>query len=211
MADVRQFARDLYEWADRKGFKLLKPVDEDYKEKTDTAPAPAPPPDGQLYSVMISPDQSVIEYGQSMQFNARPLDVKGSEVQITGIKWGVNPPSIGTITQEGVFTPATDAGQGAIMAQAQQGQITTSGFATIKITPKPIVHHAPITAAAPQQAEQAQQSYQQQYPPQQQYAAQPSPQQPQAQAGRACATCGGPLHFSAQYNRWYCGKCQKWE
>jgi MFS family permease len=33
---------------------------------------------------------------------------------------------------------------------------------------------------------------------------------PSPQAVQTCPTCGGPLTFIEQYNRWYCYKCQKY-
>ena len=46
-------------------------------------------------------------------------------------------------------------------------------------------------------------------------APQPSPsyQQPQvpAQSGYFCPSCGGPLTFVTEYNRWYCYNCKKYQ
>jgi len=36
----------------------------------------------------------------------------------------------------------------------------------------------------------------------------PSPQQPQA--ATPCPTCGGPLTYISEYQRWYCYRCQKY-
>jgi len=41
----------------------------------------------------------------------------------------------------------------------------------------------------------------------------PSYQQPQvpAQPGYSCPSCGGPLTFVTEYNRWYCYNCKKYQ
>jgi len=43
------------------------------------------------------------------------------------------------------------------------------------------------------------------------FAAQPAvAAQPIQQAQQICASCGGPLTYVQQYQRWYCYKCQKY-
>jgi len=38
----------------------------------------------------------------------------------------------------------------------------------------------------------------------------PPPVSPQAYTPPACQTCGGPLTFVTEYNRWYCQNCKKY-
>lgn len=45
------------------------------------------------------------------------------------------------------------------------------------------------------------------YVPQAPYAY-PPPQTPPMYAPPACPVCGNPLTWIAQYNRWYCARCQ---
>lgn len=211
MADVRAFARDLYEWAERKTFKIVKAIDEDFAVVVDHAPAPAPPPEGQLYSVLIQPPSATVEFGQTLQLSCRPIDVKGSIVQDAQLQWGVDPPSLGSITPDGLFTPNTDQANVSIYVTATQGQQRTSGWAKVRIVPKnpyptgpmpsdaasssPVpggplgmVHHAPAQQAAPA----------------------PPPPAPAPAGQKVCDTCASPLYFNDQYQRWYCGKCSKW-
>ena len=63
----------------------------------------------------------------------------------------------------------------------------------------------------PQQGypQQPQQGYPQQ-PQQPQQAAQPAAAPQAAQQTYPCATCGGSLVFVAQYQRWFCERCQKY-
>lgn len=199
MPEVRSFARDLYDWAERKGFKLMKAVDEDFQQPViDHSPAPAPPPEGTLYSVMIDPVNVTIEYGQSLQYTGKPVDVKGNVVPETSVKWSVDPASIGTITQNGLFNPTTDNVRATIIATASSATGTTSGFATITIIPKTTAHHGPTMESAPASEQGTTTTPTSLASP------------PPDAAGKVCPTCNGPLNLSPTYNRWFCPKCQKW-
>jgi predicted Na+-dependent transporter len=66
----------------------------------------------------------------------------------------------------------------------------------------------------PQQSQQQYPPQQQQYPAQQAYpqqAPQPTaPAQAPQQAGNACPSCGTPMRYIAQYQKWYCDICMKY-
>lgn len=230
MPDVRQFAKDLYEWAEKKNFKIVKAVDEDNPIEPEkvTADEPAPPPEGVLYSALIEPDNQVIQFGTSIRFNIRPIDYKGNPVPVQSIKWSVDPSSIGTISPEGVFTPRTDNAKCSIVATVTSGQVTTSGFATLTIVPgeRPRTQIPPAygtqqmptsgigTAGGATNLGMVQQPAQPQQTPltASSYSPQPPmPTQPQSMENRVCETCRGPLSFAEQQNRWYCPKCQTWQ
>lgn len=74
--------------------------------------------------------------------------------------------------------------------------------ATQAPSPSQPVYPPPAYPSQPQQAES--------YPSnQQQY--EPNPNTPLPPPVAACPTCGAPLKWVSQYNRWYCDKCQHYK
>ncbi len=91
-----------------------------------------PPIDDKITEIILEPEEVVAKRGESIQFMARAFTKDGQE-RWPLFDWSANPPELGRITQNGLFTattaPAGDVLKGFVEARAQG----TGGKASIVV------------------------------------------------------------------------------
>lgn len=94
--------------------------------------------------VEISPQNQTIDQDISQRFQATVFGWDGSEIAPAKLEWQVMPNSLGSITADGLFIPAS-SGRGRIIAIARQGQAVGLGQTRITVATKSFVKKITIS------------------------------------------------------------------
>jgi hypothetical protein len=83
---------------------------------------------GNIKLVKVTPEKVTMKIGQTRQFIARAIDENGFEVSGANFTWTVNPPSMGTLSSNGLFI-ASSPGVAIIIVQSG----TVTGMAIVNV------------------------------------------------------------------------------
>ena len=87
----------------------------------------------QSYSVLVRPDEVIVEPGHGVQFHAQLFADNGTPVVGATYRWRVEPKELGEITEDGFFTAGRQAGRGHIIAVAELGGAQYAGKADVQV------------------------------------------------------------------------------
>ena len=87
----------------------------------------------QDYSVLVRPDEVIVEPGHGIQFHAQLFARNGTPVAGATYHWRVEPRELGTITDDGFFMAGRRPGKGHVIAVAKVGGSRYVGTADVQV------------------------------------------------------------------------------
>lgn len=87
--------------------------------------------------LVVEPAEAALAPGESQQFKAYLLMSSGVSITPATVRWDVQPPALGTITEEGLFTAGQVAMSGEVIAQAVLDGRLLRGMARVQVFASP--------------------------------------------------------------------------
>ncbi|MEI6310008.1 MAG: Ig-like domain-containing protein, partial [bacterium] len=110
-------------------------------------PSPSTQVPAVLNSLELSPKNSTVDVGATLQFSAQGKSAQGAVVTVSGLTWSVSN-DIGTIDNNGLFR-ANKAGSCQVRVSASQGQFTAQADLTVQGVASPTPSPTPSPPVIP--------------------------------------------------------------
>ena len=95
--------------------------------------SPEPPP----IRIIVTPENAVVPPGESRPFHIAAIARNNANYQMDNVRWVVEPPQLGYVNRDGVFTAGSKPGQGRIIAFVDINNAVYHGSARITVSELP--------------------------------------------------------------------------